>query len=85
MTNTSVARRRPRVVRPAAALAAGVLILVMLACGAVLSSAAHQFRPSDLGQIGLWPGGRDLLSTVDRALEPAYVTVWTAATASRPG
>jgi hypothetical protein len=34
----------------------------------------------------------DLLSTVDRALEPAHVTVWTAAaadyqgaTASRPG
>jgi hypothetical protein len=26
----------------------------------------------------------DLLSTVDRALEPAHVTVWTAATASRP-
>jgi hypothetical protein len=27
----------------------------------------------------------DLLSTVDRALEPAHLTVWTAATASRPG
>ena len=27
----------------------------------------------------------DLLSTVGRALEPAHVTVWTAATASRPG
>jgi hypothetical protein len=54
MTNTSVARRRPRVVRPAAALVVGVLILVMLAGVAVLSSAAHQFRPSDLGQVGLW-------------------------------
>ena len=27
----------------------------------------------------------DLLSTVGRALEPAHVTVWTAATPSRPG
>jgi len=27
----------------------------------------------------------DLLSTVDRALEPAHVTVWTVATPSRPG
>jgi hypothetical protein len=26
----------------------------------------------------------DLLSTVDQALQPAHVTVWTAATASRP-
>jgi hypothetical protein len=53
-TNTSAARRRPRVVRPAAALVVGVLILVMLACVAVLTSAAHQFRFSDLGQVGLW-------------------------------
>jgi hypothetical protein len=53
-TNTSAAGRRPRVVRPAAALAVGVLILVMLACVAVLSPAAHQFRLSDLGQVGLW-------------------------------
>ena len=27
----------------------------------------------------------DLLSTVDQALQPAHITVWTAATASRPG
>jgi hypothetical protein len=42
-----------RVVRPAAALAAGVLTLLLLVAAAVFSSAAHQFKLSDLGQVAL--------------------------------
>ena len=61
-----------RVVRPAVALAVGLIIVEMMVGAAVIASAAHQAH---------------LLNTVDQALEPAHVTVWTApaATASRPG
>ena len=44
----------PRLVRPAAALAVGLLIVVMMAGAAVIASAAHQSKPSDLGQVVLW-------------------------------
>jgi len=46
--------RRPRVVRPGTALAAGILIVVMLIAAATLGSAAHQFRLSGLGQAALF-------------------------------
>ena len=42
-----------RVVRPAAALAAGVVTVLLLVAAAVFSSAAHQFKLSDLGQVAL--------------------------------
>jgi hypothetical protein len=47
------ARRHPRLATPAAALAAGILIVVMLVSTAVISSMTHQFKLSGLGQIAL--------------------------------
>jgi hypothetical protein len=49
-----VTRRLPRAVGPAGALAVGVLAVAVIAGAAVISSAAHQFAPSDLGQALLW-------------------------------
>jgi hypothetical protein len=44
---------RPRL-GPAVALAVGLLIVVMMAGAAVIASAAHQSKPSNLGQVVLW-------------------------------
>jgi hypothetical protein len=44
----------PRVVRPAVALAVGLMIVVMMVGAAVIASATHQSQPSDLGQVVLW-------------------------------
>jgi hypothetical protein len=44
----------PRVVRPALAVAVGLIIVVMMVGAAVIASAAHQSKPSDLGQVVLW-------------------------------
>ena len=53
--------------------------------GAALAVGAFAARLQDAVDLGTVRS--DLLTTVDRALEPAHVTVWTApvATASRPG
>jgi hypothetical protein len=71
----------PRAARPATALAVGLLTVAMMV-GAVAAFAARLQDAVDLGTVH-----SDLLNTVDQALEPAHVTVWTApaATASRPG
>jgi hypothetical protein len=42
------------VVRPAAALVVGALIVMMLACVAVIQSAAHQTKLSGLGLVALY-------------------------------
>jgi hypothetical protein len=47
-------RQRLRFATPGAALALGVLIVVMLVSAAVISSASHQFRLSGLGQVALF-------------------------------
>lgn len=44
----------PRIARPGTALAVGILIVTMLASVAVIGSAAHQFRLSSLGLVGLY-------------------------------
>ena len=44
----------PRMARPAMALAVGAFTVAMLAVTGVISSAAHQSKPSDLGQVLLW-------------------------------
>jgi hypothetical protein len=46
--------RRMRVVRPASALAVGAITVAILVGSAVITSAAHQYKPSSLGQVVLW-------------------------------
>jgi hypothetical protein len=48
-----VTRRHRHVVGPAGALAVGALIVVLLAGAAVISSIAHQFKLSGMGQVAL--------------------------------
>jgi hypothetical protein len=48
------AGRRPRVLRPATALAVGVLTVAMLAVAAVIAAAAHKSDPANLGEVALW-------------------------------
>jgi MFS family permease len=46
--------KRPRVIRPAAALVAGVLIVLVLTASGVIASITHQARLSSLGQVALF-------------------------------
>jgi hypothetical protein len=48
------AGRRPRVIRPATALAVGVLTVAMLAAAALIAAAAHKSDPANLGEVVLW-------------------------------
>jgi hypothetical protein len=51
---------RSRIVGPGTALAVGILIMIMLAGSAAMNASVRA----------------DLLSVVDRALEPEHLTVW---------
>jgi hypothetical protein len=52
--DAGAAVRHPRVATPGAALAAGILNVVMVMSAAVISSISHQFELSDLGKAALY-------------------------------